>query len=58
METHQMILTVLQKDILVGCLLGDANLQTNTQGRTWRLRMLHGENQKEYLDAKYEIFKE
>jgi hypothetical protein len=51
-------LTEIQKEVLIGCLLGDANLSTETQGRTWRLRMLHGEKQKDYIEAKYQIFKE
>jgi hypothetical protein len=47
-----------QKDILLGCLLGDANLQTETDGRTWRLRMLHSIKQTEYLAHKYNEFKQ
>lgn len=46
----------LEKDVLVGCLLGDANLHTNT-GQTWRLRMLHSSKQTEYLEHLYTIFK-
>lgn len=44
-----------QKDLLIGTLLGDGNLQTGTKGRSWRYRALH-EN-KEYLFHKYEIVK-
>lgn len=47
-----------QQDILVGCLLGDANLQTETQGRTWRLRMLQKAAHQGYLFHKYEVFKD
>lgn len=47
-----------QKDLLVGSLLGDANLQTETYGRTWRYRALQKAEHKEYLDHKYEIFKD
>jgi hypothetical protein len=46
----------LQKDVLVGCLLGDAHLCTNT-GQTWRLRILHSYKQKEYLEHLYGVFK-
>jgi hypothetical protein len=46
-----------QQDILVGCLLGDANLQTFNQGRTWRLRMLQKAAHQGYLFYKYEVFK-
>lgn len=45
----------LQKDILVGCLLGDANLHTNT-GQTWRLRIVHSCKQQEYLKHLYDAF--
>lgn len=44
-----------QKDLLVGTLLGDGNLQTGTEGRTWRYRALHKDEHKEYLDYKYKI---
>nr|YP_010987526.1 LAGLIDADG homing endonuclease [Hydrocytium acuminatum]WOR09571.1 LAGLIDADG homing endonuclease [Hydrocytium acuminatum] len=53
--TSLSLLTPEQKEILVGSLLGDANLQTNTAGRTWRLRMI--QKNKDYLFYKYEIFK-
>lgn len=51
-------LTQNQQDILVGCLLGDANLQTFNQGRTWRLRMLQKAAHQGYLFNKYDIFKD
>lgn len=50
-------LTEQQKDLLIGTLLGDGNLQTGTKGRTWRYRAIHGEKQKEYLFHKYEVLK-
>lgn len=46
------------KEIIFGCLLGDASLQTYTSGRTWRLRFIQGDSQKEYLFYKYDLFKE
>lgn len=46
-----------QKDLLIGTLLGDGNLQTNNKGRTWRYRALHKLGHKEYLFHKYEIMK-
>jgi hypothetical protein len=48
------LLTTEQKEVLVGSLLGDANLQTETAGRSWRLRMI--QENKNYLFHKYEIF--
>lgn len=46
-----------QHQVLVGILLGDANLQTESQGRTYRLRVTQSEEKKEYLFALYNIFK-
>lgn len=39
----------LQKNILVGNLLGDASLQTYTNGKTWRARFIQGDINKDYL---------
>jgi len=46
-----------QKELIIGTLLGDANLQTQTEGRTWRYRALHSEKQYEYILHKYNILK-
>ncbi len=53
-----MTLTRQQKDLLVGTLLGDGNLQTETRGRTWRYRAIQKVEHKDYLFHKYEIMKE
>ena len=53
-----MTLTQQQKDLLVGTLLGDGNLQTETRGRTWRYRAIQKAEHKDYLFHKYEIMKE
>jgi hypothetical protein len=50
-------LTQLQKDVLIGTLLGDGSLQTNT-GNTWRYRAIQKASHKPYLYKKYEILKE
>jgi hypothetical protein len=50
-------LSQLQKDCIFGTLLGDGNLQTENQGRTWRYRALHKHEHKQYLCNKYEILK-
>lgn len=44
--------------ILIGTLLGNANLQTYTNGRTWRARFLLSNDNKEYLFHLYDLFKE
>ncbi len=45
----------LQKDLLFGTLLGDGNLSTGNNGRTWRYRAIHSDKQKYYLFHKFEI---
>lgn len=47
-----------RKEIIFGCLLGDASLQTYTNGKTWRIRFIQGEKNKEYLWHLYEMLKE
>lgn len=50
-------LTTIQCEILVGILLGDASLQTESNGRTYRLRLVQSEEHKDYLFHLYDIFK-
>ncbi len=42
--------------ILFGCLLGDANLQTYTGGKSWRARFIQGDKHQDYLFHLYDIF--
>jgi len=49
---------MIQKDILLGTLLGDASLQTYTKGKTYRLRFLQSDDHREYLWHLYSIFKD
>lgn len=46
-----------QKDLLFGSLLGDAHLQTGSDGKTWRYRALQKEDHKDYLFHKYDVLK-
>lgn len=50
-------LTDLQREVLVGVLLGDACLETQNHGRTYRLKIEHGMSQASYARHLYEIFK-
>ena len=50
-------LTHQQREILVGLLLGDGHLETQNQGRTFRLKVEHSISQKEYTDWLYEQYK-
>lgn len=46
------------KEILVGKLLGDAHLETQNEGKTYRLKIEHSLKQKEYVDWLYEKLKD
>ena len=46
------------KDIIVGTLLGDGMLETQNGGRTYRLKIEHSIEQKEYVDWLYEKLKD
>jgi hypothetical protein len=48
-------LTEEQKDLLIGTLLGDGNLQSETKGRTWRYRSIHKKEHYDYINHKYII---
>lgn len=50
-------LTDQQEQILIGLLLGDGHLETQNQGRTFRLKVEHAISQKEYTDWVFEKFK-
>lgn len=47
-----------QREVLVGLLLGDGHLETQNDGRTYRLKVEHIFWQKDYTDWLYQIFKE
>jgi len=51
-------LSAFQKRVLIGTLLGDGCLTPNAYGKNYRLQIVHGKKQREYLFWKYKIFKE
>jgi len=51
-------LTSTQREVLIGLMLGDGNLETANSGRTYRLKIEHSVNQREYLEHLYNLFKE
>ena len=51
-------LSQVQREVLVGILLGDGSLQTESRGRTYRLRVCQSEEHREYLFHLYEILKD
>ena len=50
-------LTSEQREITVGLLLGDGHLETRTEGRTYRLKVEHSEEQLDYTLWLYNVFK-
>ena len=58
-ENHKRTLKLndIQRSLLVGMLLGDGHLETQNQGRTYRLKVEHSIKQKEYFDWLYGQFK-
>ena len=50
-------LTKEQREILVGLLLGDAHLETQNHGRTYRLKIEQSKKHRTYVEHLYEIFK-
>lgn len=51
-------LTSVQLEASIGLLLGDGNLQTQNNGKTYRLRFEWGDKNKPYLDSVYNLFDE
>ena len=47
-----------QREVLMGLMLGDGNLETANNGRTYRLKIEHSMSQKDYLEHLYDLFKE
>ena len=46
------------REIIVGKLLGDGHLETQNDGKTWRLKIEHSIKQKEYVIHQYHLFSE
>ena len=46
-----------QREVLIGLLLGDAHLETQNQGRTYRLKIEQGLRHQAYVQHLYEMFK-
>lgn len=47
-----------QRKVLIGVLLGDAHLETQNSGRTYRVKFEYSNEHNEYANHLYEIFKE
>lgn len=51
-------LTPRQREILTGLLLGDGHLETQNNGKTYRLKIGHGATQKKYVYWLFDEFRE
>lgn len=50
-------LTPRMREVLVGLLLGDGHLETQNQGRTYRLKVEHSIAQRDYTEWLFQLFK-
>jgi hypothetical protein len=57
-QSHRLKLTVRQREILIGTLLGDGHLETQNQGKTYRLKIEHSVKQRAYVNWFYQAFQE
>ena len=59
-ETYKTTLRLsdVQREMLVGILLGDACLETQNAGRTYRLKVEQGAAHAEYVQHLYQVFRE
>jgi hypothetical protein len=51
-------LSDIQREILVGALLGDAHLETQNRGRTYRVKFEYSAKHREYAEHLYGLFRE
>lgn len=58
MKTQKNKLSQRQRDILIGLLLGDGHLETQNNGRTYRLKIEHSMEQSDYVMWLYEEFRD
>ena len=56
-QEEELSLPPIQREVLIGILLGDGSLQTESKGKTYRLRITQSEEHNEYLLHLYHIFK-
>lgn len=55
---HKLKLTRVQRDILVGLMLGDGHLETQNKGKTYRLKIEYAVAKSDYCNHIYESFQE
>lgn len=51
-------LTAIQFETIIGLMLGDASIQTQNKGKTYRIKFEWGNKNKSYLDHVYSVFEE
>jgi len=55
-QKKQLRLNSIQREIIIGKLLGDGHLETQNNGKTYRLKIEHSYSQKNYVDWIYVNF--
>lgn len=56
-KNNDITLTTYQQEILVGLLLGDGHLETRNSGRSYRLKVEHSEEQSDYAEWLFQVYK-
>lgn len=51
-------LSAVQREAAIGLMLGDASLQTQNGGKTYRMKFEWGDKSKVYLDHVFDLFDE
>jgi len=57
-RNNKIKITKMQKEVLIGIILGDAHLEKSLNGLSYRLKIEQSEKKKEYIEHLYEIFKD
>jgi len=57
-RNNKIKITKMQKEVLIGIILGDAHLEKSLNGLSYRLKIEQSKKKKEYIEHLYEIFKD
>jgi hypothetical protein len=57
-KKSSLVLSALQREVLAGLLLGDAHLETQNNGRTYRIKLEYSVKQRKYAGHLYGLFEE
>jgi len=57
-RNNKLKITKIQREILIGIILGDGHLEQSLNKFSYRLKIEQSEKKKEYIEHLYEIFKD